>query len=46
MKGRYCRLGGFDGDALLVLVLHERIEQRGRLTFGMPRLARSLFIPQ
>lgn len=38
-------LGDFDGDALLVLVLPEVVEQNGRLTFEMPRLAESLLPP-
>lgn len=38
-------LGDFDGEALLVLVLPEVVEQTGRLTFEMPRLAESLLPP-
>lgn len=39
-------LGDFEGDALLVLVLPELAEQRGRLTLEMPRLAESLLPPE
>lgn len=38
-------LGDFDGDALLVLVLPEVVEQREGLSIEMPRLARSLLPP-
>ena len=38
-------LGDFDGDALLVLVLPDVVEQRGRVSFEMPRLAESLLPP-